>query len=238
MAAPLNIKHAPRPPQLTRTERNKREKLLRIQRAARTLFGVKGFEATTTREIAEVADIGAGTLFLYSGSKEDLLVMIFREEVGRTVDRAFETMTERNLLDQLMRVFGAMIAHHERNPGLARVFVKELPFVDDRRHGVAAFMSKLLKRLADLIAQAQERAEIRVDVPPPALAQNLFALYFATLQRWLGRDGISLAHRDARLRSALELQLEGLRPRREDSRNAWRRKQTISAANAAVATSD
>ena len=195
---------------LGRIERKKRDKLDRIKRAARTLFGRKGFEATTTREIARAADIGAGTLFLYVGTKEDLLVMIFREEVGAAVDEAFGTMTERRLIDQLLRVFGAMIAHHQRNPGLARVFVKELPFVDNSRHGVASFMSALLKRLASLIEHAQERGEVDLSVAPSLLAQNCFALYFATLQRWLGRDGTSADSRDRRLRASLELQLQGL----------------------------
>ncbi|HUA35993.1 MAG TPA: helix-turn-helix domain-containing protein [Candidatus Binataceae bacterium] len=193
-----------------RIERKKRDKLQRIKRAARTLFGHKGFEATTTREIARAADIGAGTLFLYAGTKEDLLVMIFREEIGAAVDQAFHTMTERRLIDQLLRVFGAMIAHHERNPGLARVFVKELPFVDNRRHGVATFMAALLKRIADLIERAQERNELDSSLLPALLAQNLFALYFATLQRWLGREGTSAESRDRRLRASLELQLQGL----------------------------
>src|SRR5271156_5101756 len=93
-----------------RIERSKRDKLDRIKRAARTLFARKGFEATTTREIAEAADVGAGTVFLHAGSKQDLLVMIFREEAGRAIDAAFETMTERRLIDQLLRVFGALIA--------------------------------------------------------------------------------------------------------------------------------
>jgi AcrR family transcriptional regulator len=205
-----------------RTERKKREKLDRIKCAARSLFGRKGFEATTTREIAEAADIGAGTLFLYAGSKEDLLVMIFREEVGKAVDEAFESMTERKLLEQLLRVFGAMIAHHERNVGLARVFVKELPFVEDSRHGVTTFMAELLKRIGALIERAQGRGEVRLGISPAALAQNLFAVYFATLQRWLGRDEISPSQRDRRLRAALELQLAGLRPKPDKTTDAVR----------------
>jgi AcrR family transcriptional regulator len=194
-----------------RAERSKREKLERIKRAARALFGRKGFEATTTRAIAEAADIGAGTLFLYAGSKEDLLVMIFREEVGRAVEAAFARMMERSLLDQLMHLFGAMIAHHERNPELARVFIKELPFVADARHGVADFMSDLLRRIAALIERAQERGELRRGIPPLALAHNLFGLYFQHLQIWLGRDGLPPRERDRRLRAALELHLSAMR---------------------------
>jgi len=194
-----------------RIERGKRDKLDRIKRAARKLFGRKGFEATTTREIAAAADIGAGTLFLYAGTKEDLLVLLFREEIGRVVNDAFATMPARPLLDQVMHLFGAMIALHERDRGLARVFVRELPFVADRRHGVAEMMASMLGGIADLIEQAKSRGELRTYVPATRLAHSLFGLYFFQLQRWLGGDPITGPQRDEGLRAALKLQLEGLR---------------------------
>ena len=175
------------------------------------MFGRKGFEATTTREIAAAADIGAGTLFLYAGTKEDLLVLIFREEVGRVVTDAFATMPARPLLDQVLHLFGSMIALHERDRGLARVFVRELPFVEDRRHGVAEMMEAQLTGIANLIEQAKARGELRADVPATRLAHSLFALYFFQLQRWLGSDPITSRQRDERLRAALKLQLDGLR---------------------------
>src|SRR5262249_51784569 len=94
------------PHALGRRERNKLDKLARITRAARTLFARKGFEATTTREIAESADIGAGTLFLYCKTKEELLVLIFREEMGHTLNEAFATLREKQpLFEQLLHVF-------------------------------------------------------------------------------------------------------------------------------------
>ena len=194
-----------------RIERSKRDKLERIKRAARKLFRRKGFEATTTREIAAAADIGAGTLFLYAGTKEDLLVLLFREDMDRVVDGAFATMPSRPLLDQLLHLFGAMIALHERDRDLARMFVKELPFVDDRRHGIAEMMATIFAGIAHLIEQAKSRGELRADVPATPLAHSLFALYYFQLQRWLGGDPINGAQRDDRLRIALRLQLEGLR---------------------------
>ncbi len=194
-----------------RIERSKRDKLERIKRAARKLFGRKGFEATTTREIAAAADIGAGTLFLYAGTKEDLLVLIFREEVGRVVHDAFATAPSRPLLDQVLHLFGSMIALHERDRGLARVFVRELPFVEDRRHGVAELMASMLAGIANLIEQAKLRGDLRADVPASRLAHNLFGLYFSHLQRWLGGDPITGRQRDEGLRAALKLQLDGLR---------------------------
>lgn len=209
---PVSKRHRSQASALGRVERKKLDKLNRIKRAARALFARKGFELTTTREIARAADVGVGTVFLHAGSKRDLLVMIFREEAGRAVDAAFETMTERRLIDQLMRVFGALISHHERNIGLARVFVKELPFVDDDRHGRAAFMADLFRRMAALIDRAQARGELRAGIPPHRLAKNLFALYFACLHEWLGAGVVTPKERDAALRASLELHLEGLRP--------------------------
>jgi AcrR family transcriptional regulator len=196
-----------------RIERTKRDKLERIKRAARKLFGRKGFEATTTRAIAATADIGAGTLFLYTGTKEDLLVLIFREEIGRVVTDAFATMPSRPLLDQMLHLFGAMIALHERDRGLARVFVRELPFVEDRRHGIAELMASMFAGIANLIEQAKSRGELRSDTPAARLAHSLFGLYFFQLQRWLGGDPITSRQRDEGLRAALTLQLDGLRNR-------------------------
>src|ERR1700722_4818855 len=193
-----------------RIERSKRDKLERIKRAARKLFGRKGFEATTTREIAAAADIGAGTLFLY-GTKEDLLVLLFREDMSRVVADAFATMPARPLLDQVLHLFGAMIALHEKDRGLARVFVRELPFVEDRRHGVAEMVATQLAGIANLIEQAKLRRELRADVPANRLAHSLFALFFFQLQRWLGSAPATSRKRDERLRAALKLQLDGLR---------------------------
>jgi AcrR family transcriptional regulator len=194
-----------------RIERSKRDKLERIKRAARKLFGRKGFEATTTREIAAAADIGVGTLFLYAGTKEDLLVLLFREDMSRVVSDAFATMPSRPLLDQVLHLFGAMIALHEQDRGLARVFVRELPFVEDRRHGVAEMVATQLAGIANLIEQAKSRGELRADVPAARLAHSLFALFFFQLQRWLGSDPVTSRQRDERLRAALKLQLDGLR---------------------------
>ncbi len=209
---PVSKRHRGEEAVLGRVERKKLDKLNRIKRAARSLFARKGFELTTTREIAQAADVGVGTVFLHGGSKQDLLVMIFREEAGRAVDAAFETMTERRLIDQLLRVFGALISHHEHNIGLARVFVKELPFVDDDRHGRATFMADLFRRMAALIDRAQARGELRPGIPSYRLAKNLFALYFACLHEWLGAGTVTSEERDTMLRASLELHLEGLRP--------------------------
>src|SRR5437773_8537171 len=95
--------------ELGRAERSKREKRERLIHAARRLFQTKGFAATTTAEIAELADVGKGTLFFHAKSKEALLVMMFQEDVGESVERAFGRVPKAPLIDQLMHVFGVML---------------------------------------------------------------------------------------------------------------------------------
>lgn len=52
------------------------------------LFQAKGFEATTTREIARKADVAEGTVFNYFKTKEDIALSFFEQEV----DHAFATV--------------------------------------------------------------------------------------------------------------------------------------------------
>lgn len=58
-----------------RRERNKQEKRERITSAARSLFALKGVNDVTTNEVAELADVASGTVFLYAKSKSELLLL-------------------------------------------------------------------------------------------------------------------------------------------------------------------
>jgi AcrR family transcriptional regulator len=146
--------------ELGRAERNKRDKRARLIRAARELFQTKGFHATTTSEIAELAGVAKGTLFFHAKSKEALLVMMFQEEVGDAIRRAFAKVPDAPFIEQLMHVFAVMLRQNQRDLGLARVFVKELAFVRGERHGVDLGMEGLLQRLSGLIERAKDNGEV------------------------------------------------------------------------------
>jgi AcrR family transcriptional regulator len=196
-----------------RRELAKADKLARIVAAATKLFDERGFEATTTAAITDAAGIGAGTLFLYVASKDDLLVLVFREELSRIWDDAFASVKARGtLLDQLTKLFGHVIAVHEQDPALTRAFLKELMFVSEaERAGVVEFMDRWLDRLASLLSAAQQRGALSPDVSPRALANNLWSLYFHTLQCRYG-GYLSAGALPRRLKEAIELQLRGLVP--------------------------
>jgi AcrR family transcriptional regulator len=196
--------------EIGRAARNKRDKRERLIRAARELFQTKGFEATTTGEIAELAAVAKGTLFFHAKSKEALLVMMFQEEVGDAIDRAFTDVPDAPFIDQLMQVFEVMLHQNLRDLSLARIFVKELAFVSGERHGIDIVMAGLFEKLGVLIERAKEHREVARAVDSALLGYNLFALYFVFLMLWLGSGAQSPEDRRPSLRQMLELQLSGV----------------------------
>ena len=57
----------------------------RILAAARRLLNEKGYESTTTRDIAEAAQIASGTLFNYFPTKEAIVAFLASEAVAKTL---------------------------------------------------------------------------------------------------------------------------------------------------------
>ncbi|MEQ1494887.1 MAG: TetR/AcrR family transcriptional regulator [Novosphingobium sp.] len=168
-----------------RRERNKLQKRIRIVQAARELFQSQGFAETTTQQIAAAADIGTGTLFLYSPSKEDLLVMVFKDEMLETVRTIYAGLpAEAPATDQLMTVFNQMADYHARDLELSRVLLKELiiPSSPDRVGEIAELMDTIFDGLTNIVVggrQGQTSNSVLI-------ARSAFALYYFALIGWLG----------------------------------------------------
>lgn len=168
-----------------RRERNKLEKRARIVAAARALFQRQGFADTTTQEIAAAADVGTGTLFLYARSKEDLLIMVFKDEMVATVSEIFASLPpEASTVDQMMTVFERMIDYHARDIGLARVLLKEIVFSTspDRRTDISELMDAIYGGLAATVGDTPLGKGIDAEL----VARSAFALYYYALISWLG----------------------------------------------------
>ncbi|WP_395811445.1 TetR/AcrR family transcriptional regulator [Archangium minus] len=207
-------------------ERNKQEKLERIQQAARELFAKKGFAETTTREIAERAGVGTGTLFLYARTKEELLMLVLSERVEAVQEERFRTLPrEAPLLKQLLHVFEGFFTFYAKEPKLARMFIRELLFLEPAPAGERLQLERTFAaRLAELVATARERGEVAPDVDLETAGFNLFALYITTLMGWLsGALGPGESWRVA-LERALALQLRGFGPGEPPTSKSNRRK--------------
>lgn len=73
-----------------RRERGKQLKRQRIFAAARDLFDEFGYARVTTQQVADRADVAAGTVFRYAATKAELLLMVRNEDVRAAVHRGLE----------------------------------------------------------------------------------------------------------------------------------------------------
>ena len=195
-----------------RREQNKVEKRERVRRAAWELFTTKGYDATTTKDVAERAGIATGTLFLYASDKKDLLFLVMHDRLARTVDEAFDTLSGGTLEAQLLHVFGTLFRMYARHPQIAMAFVRTVPQGHDGPNAKAAdaMTMSFFGRIGGLVVDAQRRGEVDASVEPMRAAVNLFALYFSALLGWL-RGAYSIEEAlDPFLKESIALQMRGL----------------------------
>jgi AcrR family transcriptional regulator len=160
----------PRPAR-TRDSAASRQALLR---AAQTLFGQKGFERTTNREIGELAGVDAALIARYFGNKAELYVAAVVAE-----DTAVRGPGEWHGLAQIAETLVAR--SDDRGPG---PIIQALIRSDTSPEIRVAARDRLARRVvdpltADLAAGSLDRARLRAEVA-------VSALYGITLGRSLG----------------------------------------------------
>jgi AcrR family transcriptional regulator len=184
-----------------------------IRRAAWDLFVAKGYEATTTGEIAAQAGVAAGTIFVHASDKPDLLFLVMHERLSDAVEAGFASLPKAErapLLERFLHVFRPLFAMYGEHPEVASAFVRSLPGA----RGPNALRTEtltfgFLHRLALMVSEAQANGEVARDLEPILCAQNVFGLYFMALMSWLsGHTTIDTAF-DPLLRNALALQIRG-----------------------------
>ncbi|MGW7680609.1 TetR/AcrR family transcriptional regulator [Kribbella sp. NPDC054772] len=114
-----------------RRERNKQEKLERITAAARDLFAERGVDEVTTQEIADKADIGAGTLFLYAKTKGELLLLVQNSTYAEALAQG-KTAAEDipDMLDAVMAIIRPVVECNRKQIDNGRTYLREIVFGD------------------------------------------------------------------------------------------------------------
>lgn len=194
----------------------KADKRLRIRDAAWKLFNERGYDATTTRAVAEEAGVAAGTLFLYADDKADLLFLVFHDRLQQAVQEARDSLPRQaTLVPQLLHVFRGIFTMYGETPAMAAEFVRALPSARGRNaQEVNALTFTFFAYLAQMVREAQHRGEVDPSIDTLLAARNIFSLYFGALLSWVAgiAPTIEMAL-DPVLRDALQLQLRGLATR-------------------------
>lgn len=195
-----------------RREQKKKDKLKRISQAARVLFHDRGFDATTTAQVAERAGIAEGTLFLYVTRKEDLLILAFTEEMAEVVaGSAAAVDPQAGFVDGMLAFFSGLFDYHDSDPVLAKAFLREVGFLRDPTRDYGFGKIPMMPSLAAIADRAKSRGEIGQHYDSLDIAQLAFSAYWFCLRDWANDEFTSDALRE-RLRGMLSMQVNGLAP--------------------------
>ncbi|MEW1960679.1 TetR/AcrR family transcriptional regulator [Kineococcus sp. NPDC059986] len=114
-----------------RRERNKAAKLERILAAAGELFAEHGVDDVTTQQIAQRADIGAGTLFLYARTKGELLLMVQNANYAQALERGRSAAErEGDRLEAVLAVLRPVVECNRAQLDNGRTYLREMVFGD------------------------------------------------------------------------------------------------------------
>jgi AcrR family transcriptional regulator len=153
----------------------------RILEAARQLFATSGFEACTTRQIADAAGIATGTLFNYFATKEAVLASLAAEAVAR-VHQDFELGSSKD--DSFEEELFAFVAAGLRKLKPLRKDLPVLletalcPLATDTDEDVQSLRLPHLETVARL-AKRHGLGEL-----PPVALQLYWTLYTGVLMFW------------------------------------------------------
>ncbi|GAA1664888.1 hypothetical protein GCM10009745_03330 [Kribbella yunnanensis] len=174
-------------PPVGRRERNKQEKLDRITAAAQELFAERGVDEVTTQEIADKADIGAGTLFLYAKSKGELLLLVQNSGYAEALVEG-RSAAERipDVLDAVLAIVRPVVECNRKQVDNGRTYLREIVFGDpaEPHHRDAL---ALTVQTEEAIADVLRRDERFSADDAAALAHIVSAIMFLSMAATINR---------------------------------------------------
>ncbi|MEH2058952.1 MAG: TetR/AcrR family transcriptional regulator [Nostoc sp.] len=105
----------------------------RILEAAQRLFASKGFDGTTTRELAEAAAVAEGTLFRHFPNKKAILVEVATSGWVEILTDLLTELSEMGSYKAVAQVMRRRMWNFQKNADLMRVCFMEVQFHPDLR---------------------------------------------------------------------------------------------------------
>ncbi|MCX4767353.1 TetR/AcrR family transcriptional regulator [Streptomyces sp. NBC_01275] len=166
---------------LGRRERNKQEKLDRIVAAASELFTERGVDEVTTQQIADKADIGTGTLFLYAKTKGELLLLVQNAKYVEALERGrADAETVPVVLDAVLAIVRPIVECNRIQIDNGRTYLREMVFGDpeEPRHGAAL---AIVAQTEEAVAAVLRRDERVAEGDAATLAHIVSAVMFLSM---------------------------------------------------------
>lgn len=198
----------------------------RVLESAIDLFAEKGFERSSTLEIAERAGVAEGTIFKRFSTKKDLLIAVGIYIAGKIgLPRQAREVTgiltqdHERAEDLLRALVRNRIAFASKNRRMLRVLVQELPFHPQLQKLAAETVGQvLLPAAVEVIGRFQASGQLRKDLPPLTITRMIAGQFLSyVLVRFLVPRGpeaeaAAAASEEKEVEQMIDFLMRGLRP--------------------------
>ncbi|MGP6174391.1 TetR/AcrR family transcriptional regulator [Corynebacterium sp. A21] len=164
-----------------RRERNKQAKLERIIAAASELFATQGVDDVTTQQIADKADIGTGTLFLYAKTKGELLLLVQNTHYATALARGTVAAEQTpDMLDAVLAIATPIVECNRAQVDNGRTYLREMVFGDPSEPHHAEAL-RIIAETEKAYAEVLCREETIPDADAATLARVVSSITFLTM---------------------------------------------------------
>jgi len=188
-----------------------------ILHSARRLFAERGFETTTTRDIAQAAEIASGTLFNYFMTKEAIVASMADEALGKTFDEFARGTTETSTLEEALF---ALISASLRKLKPLRKYLPALLTTLLSPLAEGADQDAVGLRVAHLEAVANLASRHGYSELSPVAVQLYWTLYVGVLVFWAGDGSPKQEDTLALIDESLNMFVEWLAPSKSSKRTS------------------
>lgn len=164
-----------------------KDKAARIQEAAIRVIAKKGFYNATIADVAKVAEVAEGTIYLYFKNKDDLLISIFENSMELFIQEVNQELEKCHGPEDKLRKFIDLHLHLvQENQDLAQVLQIELrqssKFMKEYEGGK---FSDYLNIIRGLLKEGQEQRIFRQNLDARILSRAIFGAVDEMALDWI-----------------------------------------------------
>lgn len=199
-------------------EKARIERYRNIRAAAEQLFNERGYEQTTTKEVAERAGVGEATLFRYVTNKHELLLLVIGERMDTAIQAiedadkklALTTSTARDYVERIYAIFQARAQFYATDPENVTSYL-HYGFKAGSQLGAQSIDQgdRIIALTASVLDSAGEAGHLAAHVDSRIVAQNCNGTYIHEVLRTPAR-GFRPEDLWEKLHERLRVQIEPL----------------------------
>lgn len=165
----------------------KQEKFEMILDAAEKIIAEHGFHGSQVSKIAKEAGVADGTIYLYFKKKEDILISLFENRLGKLVEMFDESIRDAaTASDALRKVCEIHYTQLEENVDLAYVTQIELRQSSlELRKAIGMSVKPYIQLIEQILIRGAEDGSFRSDLDTKLARQLIFGAMDEVVTSWL-----------------------------------------------------